>query len=283
LIAVIDGSDRRSPKQCSLSQLATAGLAVSGDGTGITDAGAFREALVGPDGIYPLTGFTLTNHSTSILADGVYAEDSLGRLTRHDDATTGGVLVVPQVYRGSTVVDFTGKGGSGVGSIVELDVLQSLFSGGVANGDVVEIFGRTTYSLDPADLPDHTPPFVGFTFFEVNVAPATDFWDLSNAGGDSVFHDSRDWFAKWELVAGEWVMRQHANFTTQQITAAATGAARTEAGELTNIIMGDPTPGIAVDGVLSAPFSLVLIDNGAPFTSGTAYITWELEIKVTRA
>ena len=45
LIAVIDGSDRRSPKRCSLSQLATAGLAVSGDGTGITDAGAFRASL----------------------------------------------------------------------------------------------------------------------------------------------------------------------------------------------------------------------------------------------
>jgi len=256
---------------------------VSGDGSGITDAEAFRVAIELDDGNgnVPMNGFTLEDHTASVLTEGVYAEDALCRLRRHDNATTGGVLVIPQRYTGQRILDLAGLGGAS-GSVTLLDELQALFSGGAANGDVIEIFGKTSFILDPADLPNVDPDIMGFSFsnpagYPINFA----FWGLSNDTGVRVYHDIREWCIRAEVVADTWAFESPACFAVQQRAAAAGGAATVLTGVVSALTDFGPNIATSVDGVITIPFALAIIE-GTALTQGTARITWDLELKVTR-
>jgi hypothetical protein len=260
--------------------------AVSGNGAGITDAGAFRVALELDDGNgnVPLNGFTLADHTNSVLAEGVYAEDVLGRLQRHDNATVGGVLVVPQRYTGFSVVDFTGKGNPATeGTVVPLVDLSALFSGAVVTGDQVQIFGQTSTTLNPADLPDGTVAAWGISFANTSDEFFYDYWDLSNEAGTATFQDLRTWSLTFTYNGAGWDISSPACFAVQQKTAAAGGSATVITGALTTAFGLNPAPTNAVDGVFTIPMSLIVKRSTGTFTTGEARVTWDLNLNIFRA
>jgi hypothetical protein len=247
---------------------------------------AFCQAvgLEDAEGNLPINGFTLADHTDSVLADGVYAEDKLGRLTRHDNATTGGVLVVPQKYTGMQVVDFTGKGGSNSGTVVVLDELKTLFAGAVAEGDKISIYGTTDTQLNPADLPNVTPAYWGISFGNTEANGLYfDFWDFSNEAGTAVYQDSRKWTLEFTYLSNTWVVSSPACFAMQGKTAAAGGTANAISGAISTFMGLTPTPGALDNGVFTIPMSLVLVDSGTPFTTGEARVSWDLSVDVIRA
>jgi hypothetical protein len=234
-----------------------------------------------PDAL-PLDSFSLQDFTSAALGAGNFASDLLGRICRHDGTTIGGVPITPQRYAGMKVLDYTGKGGSGVGTLTDLVELVALFAGDVAEWDVVEITGITTFQLDPSDLPNVIPAFQGYAIGDVNAGPTQDFWDLSNSAGTNVFQDTRFWSARFELSGGAWVCESPACYAVQQVTSAAGGPASI-INDGRTAIAGAPAFPAPSGGLLTIPVKFALIDQGSPFSSGTARISWDFLLTTIRA
>jgi hypothetical protein len=230
----------------------------------------------------PLDSFSLQDFTSAALGAGNFASDLLGRICRHDGTTIGGIPITPQRYAGMKVLDYTGKGGSGAGTLTDLVELVALFAGNVAEGDLVEITGITTFQLDPSDLPNVIPAFQGYAIGDIGAGPTQDFWDLSNSAGTNVFQDTRFWSARFEVSSGIWACESPACYAVQQVTSAVGGSASIINDGLT-AIAGAPALPTPSGGLITIPVKFALIDQGSPFSSGTARISWDFLLTTIRA
>jgi len=223
----------------------------------------------------PLNSFSLEDHTDSILAEGEYAEDVLKRLRRHDNATVGGLLVVPDIYSGTREISLIGKGGDGAGSATLIDTVRVLGKATASEGDIIRIFGRTVFAYKA--LPNVTPAAIGFAFTEEPVTSGIigAFWDLATGAGTYVYHDVREWMIEWVFTTGVFVLQAPSAVTIQQTTAIGAGNSvlKTSASENPS----GTIPQTAVDRVIEFPFTLVAVDQGTAFSSGAVRVSWSLQ------
>jgi hypothetical protein len=214
LIAVIDGSDRRSPKRVSLDQLgpliggsvtagsyAPAALVTAAEGMTDEQKQAFIPNTLEVDGV------TLTDTSETTLTGGTLGLNAAGKAVIHDGEGTGGEL--NQLIDTGDFLRFRKEVAAlsmnGVNFVAQLGEIR-LSAAEAVTGKVLDLFGEIAVRWNGANKPDGGAYlFFGVDGDTISESLAEGFY---LAIGTGVTSEARTIFGKWVLqsLGGGWVL-----------------------------------------------------------------------------